>query len=218
LIVSLNTEQTRDLFLFIAKQMIVHKPLLVELDSHRGGGAYGVEMAIGFTAVAEKLLVHKPLHINDIFKTSGVSILTSIGGFSGAIFGTLFLGGVKGMPIIEEMNVKQLAIILANSLKILKSRGGINRGDQIIIDAFERAVAAFGYSVKKGDTLLQALHVAEFGAQESMEKLITNQAGFNSITLLHEKAFPSQDPGATSVWLLFKSMREWVASLENNTW
>jgi dihydroxyacetone kinase len=218
LIVSLNIEQTRDLFLHVAKQMIVHKPLLAELDRHSGGGAYGVEMAIGFTAVAEKLSVRKPLHINDIFKTSGVAILTSMGGFSGVIFGTLFLGGVKGMPVMEELNVKQLAMILTNSLQILKSRGGTNRGDQIIIDAFERAVVAFGHSVKEGDTLVQALHVAEFGAQESMEKLVHYQAKSDSAKLSHQEAFAFHDPGAKSVWLLFKSMREWVASLENSTW
>jgi dihydroxyacetone kinase len=218
LIVSLNTEQTRDLFLYIAKQMIVHKPLLTELDRHSGVGAYGVEMAIGFNAVAEKLSSRKPLHINDIFKTSGISILASMEGFSGVIFGTMFLGGIKGMPVMEEMDVKQFAMILANSLQILKSRGGTNRDTHIIIDAFERAVAAFGHSVKEGDTLLQALYVAEFGAQESVEKLMHYHTEFDSAKFLHGEVFAYQDPGATSIWLLFKSMREWVASLENSTW
>jgi dihydroxyacetone kinase len=200
LIVSLNVEQTQKLFLYIAKQMIVHKPLLEKLDRHCSRSNYGMEMEIGFIAVRKKLSAQQPLHINDIFKTCGVAILTSMGGFSGVIFGTLFLGGVKGLPVMNEMSITELSMILENALQILKSRGGTTRGDQIIIDAFERAVAAFGHSVREGDTLFQALHVAEFGAQESMESAVF------------------QDPGAACVWLLFKSMREWVASLENSTW
>lgn len=204
--------------MYIAQQMIVHKPLLTQLDSHRGGGAYGEEMAIGFTAVAAQLTMQKPLYINNIFKTSGAALLTFMKGFSGAIFGILFLGGVKDMPAMAEMNVKQLAAILTNSLQILKSRGGINGGDQIIIDAFEGAVVAFSHSVKEGDTLLQALHVAEFGAQECMDNLVHYHARLTSAKLLHDDTFVFQDPGAASVWLLFKFMREWVASLENSTW
>jgi dihydroxyacetone kinase len=218
LIVSLNVEQTQKMFLYIAKQMIIHKPLLAELDRYSSRRNYGMEMEIGFTAVREKLSVQQPLHINDIFKTSGVAILTSMGGFSGVIFGTLFLGGVKGLPVMNEMSIKELAMILENSLQILKSRGGTNRDDQIIIDAFERAVAAFGHSVKEGDTLFQALHVAEFGAQESMEKWDQKQVRLESAKPLHEEAAAFQDPGATCVWILFKSMREWVAALENSTW
>lgn len=218
MIVSLNVEQTQKLFLYIAKQMIIHKPLLDELDPHCSTRNYGMEIEIGFVAVRKKLSAQQPLHINDIFKTCGVAILTSMGGFSGAILGTLFLGGVKGLPIMNEMSITELSMILENALQILKSRGGTTRSDQIIIDAFERAVAAFGHSVREGDTLFQALYVAEFGAQESMEKWCRKEVRLGLAKPLHEKAAIFQDPGATCVWLLFKSMREWVASLENSTW
>lgn len=199
MIVSLTTEQTREMFLYVAKQIVENQSLLTQLDSNMGDGTYGMEMAIGFGAILDKLSKQKPLHINDIFKNSGVTMLTATEGFSGVIFGTLFLGGVTGMPILEEINARQLATIFAKSLQTVKARSGGKVGGKTVIDAFEPAVAAFGHSVIEGDTFLQALRVAEFGAQEGM-------AGY---------AF--QDPGATSVWLLFKAMREWVASLESRT-
>lgn len=199
MIVSLTTEQTREMFLYVAKQMVENQSLLTQLENNRGGGTYGIEVAIGFGAVLDKLSEQKPLHINDIFKNSGITMLTATEGFSGVIFGTLFLGGVIGMPILEELSVRQLAAIFAKSLQTVKARGGVKVGGKTVIDAFEPAVVAFGYSVIEGDTFLQALRVAEFGAQEGMTGC----------------AF--QDPGATSVWLLFKAMREWVASLESRT-
>jgi dihydroxyacetone kinase len=199
LVVSLTTEKTRKMFLYVASQMVANQPLLTQLDSNRGGGTCGMEMAIGFGAVWDKLSEQKPLYINDIFQNSGVTMLTSAGGFSGIIFGTLFLDGVTGMPILEVIDVRQLATIFTRSLQTIKERDGGKSGGKTMIDAFELAVVAFSHSVHEGDTLLQALRVAEFGAQEGM-------AG---------RAF--QDPGATSVWLLFKAMREWVASLESRT-
>ena len=199
--------------------MIVYKPLLANLYRHSGEEDYGNEVARGFSAVAEKLSLEKPLHINDIFKTSGVSILRAIGGMSGTLFGALFLGGVKGMPIIEELDAKQLAIILENSLQFLKAQDEIKESRQAIIDAFEGAVIAYGHSSEAGDTLFQALHVAEFGAQDSMGNLMGYQAaGIDIMKAVHKKEFIFQDPGAMSVWLFFKSMREWVAWLENSTW
>jgi dihydroxyacetone kinase-like predicted kinase len=195
--VSLTTKQTQEMFLYAASQMAEKRPLLTQLDRDMGDGTYGMELAIGFGAVWDNLSKQEPLYINDIFKNSGAAMLAVARGAGGVIFGNLLLGGVIGMPILKVINLRQLATIFTTSLQTVKERDGANIGGTTIIDTFELAVVAFVHSVHEGDTLLQALYVAEFGAQEGMD------------------AF--QDSGATSVWLFFKAMREWVTSLESRT-
>jgi len=215
LIVSLTTEETRQMFLHLSKQIIVNQPLLIELDKKIGGKAHGGEIAKGFSAIIHTLSQQRSFHINDIFTDSGIAMLSSNKGFSGIIFGTLFLGGVSGMPSIDKLHAKQLSAIFDKALQTLKAWGADHIDGKIIIHTFESAVVAFRHGVKKGDTLLQALQVGEISAKEAMEHLKHYQTGFDPGMYSSEKVVSYYDPGAVTVWLILKSMREWVASLEN---
>lgn len=215
MIVSLTTEETRQMFLYLSKQIIANQSLLIELDKKVGDKAYGGEITKGFSAIINTLSQQRSFHINDIFKDSGIAILSSTKGFSGIIFGILFLGGVSGMSIIAELHVKQLSAIFDKALQILKAWGADHIDGKIMIHTFESAIIAFSHSAKEGDTLLQALQVGEISAKEAMEHLKHYQTSFDPATYISEKVVSYYDPGAATIWLILKSMREWVASLEN---
>jgi hypothetical protein len=215
LIVSLTTEEIRQMFLYLSKQIIANQSLLIELDKKIGGKSYGGEIIKGFNAIIHTLSEQRSFHINDIFTDSGIAMLSSTKGFSGIIFGTLFLGGVSGMPNIDELHVKQLSAIFDKALQTLKAWGADHIDGKIIIHTFESSVVAFHHSVKEGDDLIQALQVGEISAKEAMEHLKHYQTGFDPGMYIREKVVSYYDPGAVTVWLIVKPMLEWVESLEN---
>jgi len=211
MISSLNTEETKTMFGYVAKQVIDNKPLLTEIDSAIGDGDHGIGMAVGFSAAMEKLQGSDTHSINDIFKIIGSSMIKSMGGASGVIFGTMFMSGVKGLPAMEELNTEAMAAVFAGSLAAVKERGNASVGDKTMIDALEPAVVALRQCAEEQcKDLLVVLKRAEESALAGVDSTKRQLAKFGRARSLGERALGHQDPGATSVWLIIKAMREWV--------
>ncbi|OUM98015.1 MAG: dihydroxyacetone kinase subunit L [Paenibacillaceae bacterium ZCTH02-B3] len=207
---SLNVEQTRDMFLYTGEQMIKSKPYLTELDSAIGDGDHGVGMEVGFANANEKLRNGTFASINDIFKTVGMTMISTMGGASGIIFGTMFAGGIKGMEPLTRLDAGSLAEIMERALAAVKERGKADVGDKTMIDAFEPAVRALKESAARSDDLLEALRRAEEEAARGAENSKGYEAKFGRAKTLGARAIGHPDAGAVSVSIIFRSMREWV--------
>ena len=206
----LNVNQTRDMFLYIADKIIESKPFLTEVDSKIGDGDHGIGMSGGFEKAKEKLLHKQASTVNEIFSDTGMTMINSMGGASGIIFGTMFAAGVKGMPPLEYLDLNSLAAILESSLKAIKERGKAQVGDKTMVDALQPAVESLNESVKLSIPLLNALELAEQSAQNGVENTKKYIAKFGRAKSLLERAIGYQDAGATSVWIIIRSMCEWV--------
>ncbi|WHY67663.1 dihydroxyacetone kinase subunit DhaL [Neobacillus sp. SuZ13] len=208
--VKLNAEQVKEMFLYVGEQVRENKPFLTKIDSAIGDGDHGIGMSVGFTKAEENLTKKEFTTINDVFKTIGMSMIANMGGASGVIFGTLFTGGVKGLEPQEELSLPLLAQILEGSVKSIKERGKAELGDKTMIDALEPAVNGLKLSVEANRSLLEGLIVAEKHAAGGVEKSKEYVAKFGRAKSLGERAIGHQDAGATTVWIMLKSMREWV--------
>lgn len=209
----LDAAQTKAMILYAGEKIRENKPLLTKVDSAIGDGDHGIGMSVGFEKVEENLKDQEFTTINDIFKTTGMSMVQSMGGASGVIFGTMFLGGVKGLDSKSELDVPVLSEIFSASLEAIKQRGKASLGDKTMIDALEPAVNGLKESVTDSATLLEALKKAEENAADGVENSKNYIAKFGRAKSLGERALGNQDAGATSVWIIFKSMREWVEQL-----
>jgi len=208
--IKLNVIQVKEMFLYVGERVRDNKPLLTKIDSAIGDGDHGVGMSVGFTKAEENLKQKEFTTINDVFKTIGMSMISNMGGASGVIFGTMFTGGVKGLDPQKEMNLPLLTQILEGSVKSIKERGKAELGDKTMIDALEPAVEGLKQSVKENKSLLGGLAAAEKSAKTGVEKTKDYVAKFGRAKTLGERAIGHQDAGATTVWIIFKSMREWV--------
>lgn len=209
----LDTSQTKQMILYAGEKIRENKPLLTKVDSAIGDGDHGIGMSVGFEKVEENLKDKEFTTINDIFKTTGMSMVQSMGGASGVIFGTMFLGGVKSLNAKSELDISTLAEIFSASLEAIKQRGKAGLGDKTMIDALEPVVNGLKESASDSATLLEALKKAEDNAAEGVENSKKYIAKFGRAKSLGERAIGNQDAGATSVWIIFKSMREWVEQL-----
>lgn len=215
-ITSLDAEQVKEMFLYVAEKVIQNKPLLTKIDSAIGDGDHGIGMAVGFKE-AQKNLENKEFStINDVFKTVGMSMLSSMGGASGVIFGTMFIGGVKKLEVKKALDLPILTKIFEESLSAIKIRGKASLGDKTMIDALEPAVQGLKQSEHHSESIVEGLKNAEKLAAQGVEKTKEYVAAFGRAKSLGERALGHQDAGATTVSIIFQSMREWIEGFDGN--
>jgi len=202
---TMTVEQVTDMIIYACDAIIENKPYLTDIDSAIGDGDHGIGMAGGMAKAKEALLAERPFpDVNAVFKTTGMSMLNSIGGASGVIFGTMFLGGVKGMGALS------LAKLMRGSLEAVKERGKAQPGDKTMVDALELAVLAMENST--GDDLPAALAAAKDAAHKGVEDTKQYVAKYGRAKSLLERAIGHQDAGATSVAIIFEAMHSYAAN------
>lgn len=205
----LNVEDARNMLLYIADKIIANKPYLTEIDSAIGDGDHGIGMAGGMQKAKRKLLkLEEQQNVYRIFEEAGQAMLMSMGGASGVIFGSLYLAGAKGMESKNVLTAFDLAEMEEKSLAAIQERGGAKVGDKTMVDALVPAVDALKEKADLG--LLEMLKQAEEAARLGMEDTKKYVAKFGRAKSLLERAIGHQDAGATSVYLIFQGMREFV--------
>lgn len=206
---ALNVNSTKEMLIYIADKIIESKPFLTKVDSKIGDGDHGIGMAGGLQKAKNKLLTLDNIsNVYDLFNTVGKTMLMSMGGASGVIFGSLFLAGSKNVDPKTELNAQDIAEIMEKGLISIKERGKAQVGDKTMIDALEPAVESLKANSSKGLHLM--LLEAEAAAAQGVENTKKYVAKFGRAKSLMERAIGYQDAGATSVWIIFRSMREYV--------
>lgn len=206
-------EQTRQMLLFTADAIIESKPFLTKIDSQIGDGDHGIGMEIGMKKAKEVLGTMEAG--NDVFRLfaeMGKAMLMSMGGASGVIFGTMFMGGAKGKTPAQTLGCQELTAWLTDSLKQIQVRGKAEVGDKTMVDALAPAVAAMqGYA---GDNVTELLALAEAAAEKGVEASKDCVAKFGRAKSLMERAIGYQDAGATSTWLILQAMHKFAGMTE----
>jgi dihydroxyacetone kinase phosphoprotein-dependent L subunit len=208
---SLTVDGARHMLLFAAGRFIEHQDVLTQADRAIGDGDHGVGMARGFEAVQRALEPARFNTLEPLFQATGMALLTSIGGASGAVFGTLFRGGAKRLAGQEVFDALALADFLQGGLEAVQQRGGAKPGDKTMVDVLHPAVqAAAGQA---GQSLGSALHALAAAAELSVENTRSMVATVGKAKTLGERSLGYPDPGAISMALLLKFMGEYVDSL-----
>ncbi len=205
----LTAEDVRNMLIYIAEKVIAKKPYLTEIDSAIGDGDHGIGMAGGMQKAKNKLVkMQGEENAYQCFETAGRAMLMSMGGASGVIFGSLYLAGAQGMDPKQVLNAEDLAEMEKKSLEAILERGGAAVGDKTMLDAMAPAVEAMEANEDKG--LLEMLKAAEAAAAQGVENTKNYVAKFGRAKSLLERSIGHQDAGATSTYLIFQGMREFV--------
>lgn len=211
----LTVEQVNDMFIYVGEKVIEAKLWLTDIDCAIGDGDHGIGMEVGFKHALEKLKANNYDKINDVFAEIGKAMIGNMGGASGVLFGTLFLSGVKGLEKIEQLDVAILGTIFENGLLGVQSRGKAEVGDKTMIDALAPAVDALREANKNQLGLVASFTNATEAAKQGVENSKALVAKFGRAKSLGERAIGHQDAGATTISIIFESMRNYVVELEN---
>src|ERR1700744_3297015 len=125
-----------------AETFEAHKDELTQLDAAIGDADHGANMARGFTAVKGKLGELKGQDIGAIFKSVAMTLISTVGGASGPLYGTFFLQAATSTAGKTNLNHQDLFAAFQAGLQGLMSRGKAVVGDKTMVDALVPAVAA----------------------------------------------------------------------------
>lgn len=179
---------------------------LTSLDAAIGDADHGINMDRGFTAVLAKLQDMTDADIGTILKTVGTTLVSTVGGASGPLYGTAFLRAGIALAGKQELMASDVADGLSAALEGIVARGHAQRGEKTMVDALGPAVDAFNASVAQGQDLATALAAATAAAETGMQQTIPMVATKGRASYLGERSAGHQDPGATSVVLLLRAM------------
>jgi phosphoenolpyruvate---glycerone phosphotransferase subunit DhaL len=191
--------------------VIKNQAELTELDSAIGDADHGINMARGMTAVVDKLEGHQPAHVNELFKTVAMTLVTSVGGASGPLYGTFFLRFAGAAGPATELDIEALAMALDAGLTGIMERGKAQPADKTMVDALSPAVDAMEAVIKSGDDLAAAVTAARDAAAAGRDATVPMVARKGRASYLGERSAGHMDPGAASMSLLFDALAEELA-------
>ena len=181
-----------------------NKTLLTDLDTAIGDGDHGTNLSRGFAAVRKKLDATAAVDISGMLKLVGMTLLSTVGGASGPLYGGFFLAMEKASTGKATLARTEWSEALAAGLDDIKRRGKAELGDKTMVDALTPAVEAF-VSVCSAD-LRAASRAAADAARAGAEGTTPLQARKGRASYLGERSIGHQDPGATSSWLLLEAL------------
>jgi dihydroxyacetone kinase-like protein len=183
-----------------------NKDYLTQLDSAIGDADHGTNMDRGFKKVAEKLPSVADKDIGNIMKTVGMTLISSVGGASGPLYGTFFMRGGMAADAKEELSDEDLVAMLQGAVDGVIQRGRAQLGDKTMIDALLPAIDALKAGVAEGKGCVGALTDAVAAAEQGMKDTIPLQARKGRASYLGERSIGHQDPGATSSYLILNAL------------
>lgn len=185
-----------------------NREYLTELDAAIGDADHGINMDRGFQTVLKKLPSVEDKDIGTILKTAGMALVSSVGGAGGPLYGTAFMQAGAAVAGKYELQAEDVWAILDAALKGVVMRGKASLGDKTMVDAISPAVAAMREALDNGAGLAGALAKAAAAAEKGMHETIPLQARKGRASYLGERSIGHQDPGATSSYLLIRTMAE----------
>ncbi len=189
----------------IADSIIQNKEYLTVLDAACGDGDMGVVMYLGFKKAKEELDQVKSVDIGVLFGTVGSTVLTSVGGASGPLFGSLFNQAGRVAKGKDNISLEDLAAMFESSLNKISSLGGAKVGDKTLVDALEPAVKALKEASSKDLSLEVALEKASEAARLGAESTKKLEAKYGKAKYLGEKSIGYLDPGAKVTDIIFEA-------------
>ena len=186
-----------------------HQAELTELDSAIGDADHGANMSRGMQAVLPKLEgAGTPA---DLGKTVGMTLVSTVGGASGPLYGTFFLRLGASAGTAEALDAAALGAALRAGVEGVVQRGKAEPGDKTMIDAFTPALQAWDDAVSAGGDAAAAATAAAAAAAGGRDATIPLVARKGRASYLGERSAGHLDPGAASATLLLDALRDTLA-------
>jgi phosphoenolpyruvate---glycerone phosphotransferase subunit DhaL len=182
-----------------------NKTYLTELDSAIGDADHGINMDRGFQAVIPKVEALPPGDIGAAFKTVGSTLISTVGGASGPLYGTFFLQLGIASAGKSTIDLATLLTGLDAALTSMQRLGKAEPGDKTMLDALMPARDSLRKALADGTSPGEALRGAVAAAEAGMKATIPLVARKGRASYLGERSAGHQDPGATSSYLLLQA-------------
>ena len=186
-----------------------NKDFLTDLDREIGDADHGVNMARGFQAVVEKISPEDE-DVGATLKKTGMTLLSTVGGASGPLYGTAYMEAGKVVAGKTEVSAEDFGAMLDAAIQGIQKRGKAEKGEKTMLDSLLPAYETYKEKVAGGSSLVEALEAACEEAEKGIEYTKTIRATKGRASYLGDRSIGHQDPGATSATITLKTILEFL--------
>jgi dihydroxyacetone kinase-like protein len=195
----------------IAESVKDRRDYLTQLDAAIGDGDHGVNMDRGFEAVGKALAAQDvSLPPGKLLTVAGKTLVSTVGGASGPLWGTAFRRAGRALGDREELDGEDLVVALRAAVDGVVELGAAQPGDKTMVDALTPAIDALQGALDSGLPLDAALAAAAQAAEEGAKATVPLQARKGRASYLGERSIGHQDPGAASAALIMAALQRAV--------
>lgn len=180
-----------------------HAEELTELDAAIGDADHGANMKRGLTAAAEAVQTGSFTSADALLKKVGATLVSTVGGASGPLYGTFFLRAGGAVAGLEALDAQALADALEAGVGGIAARGRATTGEKTMLDAWSPALEALR---AQPDDLAAAVRAAAEGREATKPMVATK----GRASYLGERSAGHIDPGAASTVLLLTALDDVV--------
>jgi dihydroxyacetone kinase-like protein len=197
----------------VAARVKAHRDELTHLDSMIGDADHGVNLDRGFTAVLGKLSTVADKDIGTILKTTGMTLVSTVGGASGPLYGTAFIRA--GMALADRYEITEAEVVAAleAALEGIMARGKAQRGEKTMVDAIGPGIDVLKEALANGEDAISAMRRSVAAVEAGVKATIPMLATKGRASYLGERSIGHQDPGATSSYYMAQVMLETMESV-----
>jgi len=192
-------------------ELVTAQDRLTELDAAIGDGDHGLNMRRGFDKVVEKLPTVADKDVGTILKAAGMTLLSSVGGASGPLYGTFLMRAAAEAGAAVEIDETRLVAAFEAGLAGVVQRGRAELGEKTMCDVWRPAIEALKSALTAGETIERALAITAERAASATEETAPMIARKGRASYLGERSVGHVDPGAASSALLIKALSDTVA-------
>jgi len=203
----LDSTQVIEVLRSLTHDLEAAKECLTELDSAIGDGDLGITFSRGGRGIREGLQ-GEPADIGQMLIKAGLDFSNAAGSTMGALLGTAFVQAGKEVRGQAKVDLADIARMVEAAVQGVQARGKAHVGDKTMLDAMVPASVALTEAVSHHTSLLEGLEQALAAAEQGMQATTSMQAAFGRARWLGDRTIGHQDPGATAVYLIFRSAAE----------
>jgi dihydroxyacetone kinase-like protein len=197
----------------VAARIKANRDYLVQLDSAIGDADHGINMDRGFTMVLEKLPTVADKDIGTILKTVGMTLVSTVGGASGPLYGTAFIRAGMALADRYELTGAEVVAALEAALEGIQARGKAQRGEKTMVDAIGPGIDVLKEALASDEDFVAALRRSVAAVEAGMKSTIPMLATKGRASYLGQRSVGHQDPGATSVFYMAQVLLETIESI-----
>jgi len=203
----LNLEDVKNYLAALNEAFDASKERLCKLDSVVGDGDHGTTIARGIRLGFDKISEENPDSINGMFKTFAMTMISSMGGASGPIFGSLFQGMAVATKGLDSIDAPTAAAMVAKGLEKVQKIGKAVPGEKTMVDALSPAAEAMA----AGGSLIEVIRAGVKAAEAGVEATKEMTAGKGRARYAGERGHGHADAGASSAVLILSTLENIVA-------
>ncbi|WP_066501372.1 dihydroxyacetone kinase subunit DhaL [Abyssisolibacter fermentans] len=206
----LNTKDVVEVLKRIAKRIEENKDYITELDAILGDGDHWANMNMGYqkiVSIEDELL---KLNLADLLKKIGMTLMSTIGGSSGVLYGVAFITAHKSLIDVDEIDELKIYEVLNSGLNAMMERGNAKPGDKTMIDTLYHGVKAYKESLDNKEKFETAINKMVKSAEEGMKSTKDMEAAKGRAFYRNDKGVGHIDPGAVTMYYQLEELAQYI--------